>query len=432
MTSNKKVICSLLRCVAYCLVLGNIVFCCSLQALAQTATNLNASVSTIATLQLVPNIETDSNLLKLGDIAKINASTDWRSRLSEIPLGPSPIAGKSQTLSRADIGEILLRRGYNPAQFRWEGSSDCRISKSSVPASNRPRANPFLNNDSANNLTRLASNGRTQALNNSPLSTESLGNDKTNPNTVPDRDRFVPTNTNPAVVNQAERVLSQAIANYLQTKADANVNWQVFPIVPPELAPQIVQRRQILGVTGGEAPWDGEQVFELLLKGPQGEYTVTVSATIELPELVLAASRQLAKGHIVREEDLIHVPMPRNLKLETEEYFTKLDDLIGKELKRSMSTNQVIRASEAGAQTLVQAGDAVKIVVHTAGIVVETHGRALGSGGQDDLIPVEEADFKGRLTARVIGPREVQVISHGTTIQRTTKNNKNNFHRIQR
>jgi flagella basal body P-ring formation protein FlgA len=124
--------------------------------------------------------------------------------------------------------------------------------------------------------------------------------------------------------------------------------------------------------------------------------------------------------------------MPRNLKLETDEYFTKIDDLIGKELKRSMSTNQVIRTSEAGTQTLVQAGDAVKIVVQTAGIVVETHGRALGSGGQDELIPVEEADFKGRLTARVIGPREVQVISHGTTIQRTAKNKKNVPNRIQR
>jgi flagella basal body P-ring formation protein FlgA len=259
-----------------------------------------------------------------------------------------------------------------------------------------------------------------------------LGTGKPVGNTVPNRDRFVPTNTSPALITQAERVLAQAIANYLQTKADANVNWQVFPVVSPEIAPHIIQRRQILGVTGGEAPWDGEQVFELLLKGPQGEYTITVPATIQLPELVLASSQQLAKGHILRAEDLIHVPMPRNLKLETDEYFTKIDDLIGKELKRSMSTNQVIRTSEAGTQTLVQAGDAVKIVVQTAGIVVETHGRALGSGGQDELIPVEEADFKGRLTARVIGPREVQVISHGTTIQRTAKNKKNVPNRIQR
>jgi flagella basal body P-ring formation protein FlgA len=255
-------------------------------------------------------------------------------------------------------------------------------------------------------VNQLASNQQTQYP-----SLAALGTGKPGGSTVPNRDRFVPTNTSPALVTQAERVLAQAIANYLQTKADANVNWQVFPVVSPEIAPHIIQRRQILGVTGGEAPWDGEQVFELLLKGPQGEYTITVPATIQLPELVLASSKQLAKGHILRAEDLIHVPMPRNLKLEAEEYFTKIDDLIGKELKRSMSTNQVIRTSEAGTQTLVQAGDAIKIVVQTAGIVVETHGRALGSGGQDELIPVEEADFKGRLTARVIGPREVQVIS---------------------
>lgn len=415
---------------AYCVALIGVALLVSMNAHAQSSSNGNQSVSTIATLHLITNIDTSANLLKLGDIAKINASADWQAKLAEIPLGPSPIVGKPQTLNRTDIGELLLRRGYNPAQFRWDGSSDCRITRVLNASTNRPVANQPVPNQTTQDPTRfnqLASNQQIQYP-----SLAALGAGKPGGSAVPNRDRFVPTNTSPALITQAERVLAQAIANYLQTKADANVNWQVFPVVSPEIAPHIIQRRQILGVTGGEAPWDGEQVFELLLKGPQGEYTITVPATIQLPELVLASSKQLAKGHILRAEDLIHVPMPRNLKLETDEFFTKIDDLIGKELKRSMSTNQVIRTSEAGTQTLVQAGDAVKIVVQTAGIVVETHGRALGSGGQDELIPVEEADFKGRLTARVIGPREVQVISSGTTIQRTAKNKKNVPNRIQR
>jgi flagella basal body P-ring formation protein FlgA len=425
--SNKS---NLVNWAACCVSLIGAVLLVSNYAHAQSNINGNQSVSTIATLHIVTNVDTNANLIKLGDIAKINASADWQAKLAEIPLGASPIVGKPQILNRTDIGELLLRRGYNPAQFRWEGSSDCRVTRVLQASTNRSSSNQPSSNQTTqdpNNFNRLASNQQTQ----SP-SLAALGTGKPVGNTVPNRDRFVPTNTSPALITQAERVLAQAIANYLQTKADANVNWQVFPVVSPEIAPHIIQRRQILGVTGGEAPWDGEQVFELLLKGPQGEYTITVPATIQLPELVLASSQQLAKGHILRAEDLIHVPMPRNLKLETDEYFTKIDDLIGKELKRSMSTNQVIRTSEAGTQTLVQAGDAVKIVVQTAGIVVETHGRALGSGGQDELIPVEEADFKGRLTARVIGPREVQVISHGTTIQRTAKNKKNVPNRIQR
>ncbi|MFN7841577.1 MAG: flagellar basal body P-ring formation chaperone FlgA [Pirellula sp.] len=425
--SNKS---NLVSWAAYCVSLIGAVLLVSNYAHAQSNVNGNQSVSTIATLHIVTNVDTNANLIKLGDIAKINASADWQAKLAEIPLGASPIVGKPQILNRTDIGELLIRRGYNPAQFRWEGSSECRVTRVLQASTNRPSSSQSSSNQTTqdpNNFNRLASNQQTQYP-----SLAALGTGKPGGNTVPNRERFVPTNTSPALVTQAERVLAQAIANYLQTKADANVNWQVFPVVSPEIAPHIIQRRQILGVTGGEAPWDGEQVFELLLKGPQGEYTITVPATIQLPELVLASSKQLAKGHILRAEDLIHVPMPRNLKLETDEFFTKIDDLIGKELKRSMSTNQVIRTSEAGTQTLVQAGDAVKIVVQTAGIVVETHGRALGSGGQDELIPVEEADFKGRLTARVMGPREVQVISHGTTIQRTAKNKKNVPNRIQR
>jgi flagella basal body P-ring formation protein FlgA len=425
MTSKPSTINALLNWAVYCVALINASLLVSQNAHAQSNASGKQSVSTIATLHLVTNIDTNANLLKLGDIAKINASADWQAKLAEIPLGPSPIAGKPQTLSRTDIGELLFRRGYNPAQFRWEGSSDCRINRVLNASTRYPSSNQ--NAQDPNSVNRLASQQSTQ----SPT-LAALGAGNPVGNTVPNRDRFVPTNTNPTLITQAERVLAQAIANYLQTKADANINWQVSPIVSPELAPHIIQRRQILGVSGGEAPWDGEQVFELLLKGPQGEYTITVPATIRLPDLVLASSKQLAKGHILRADDLVHVPMPRNLKLEAEEYFTKIDDLIGKELKRSMSTNQVIRTSEAGSQTLVQAGDAIKIVVQTAGIVVETHGRALGSGGQDELIPVEEADFKGRLTARVIGPREVQVISSGTTIQRTAKNKKNVPNRIQR
>lgn len=425
MTSNSSTVNVPFSWVTYCAALIGVALFAYQNAHAQSNAIGNQSVSTIATLHLVTNIDTNANLLKLGDIAKINASADWQKKLADIPLGPSPIIGKPQTLNRNDIGELLLRRGYNPAQFRWEGSSDCRITR----VQNVPNTRPVSNQSAIdpNGINRLGNASSTQYP-----SLTALNATKPAGTTVPDRGRFVPTNTSPALVTQAERVLAQAISNYLQTKADANVNWQVSPIVSPELAPHIIQRRQILGVTGGEAPWDGEQIFELLLKGPQGEYTITVPATIRLPELVLASSKQLAKGHILRAEDLIHVSMPRNLNLETEEYFTQIDDLIGKELKRSMSTNQVIRTSEAGSQTLVQAGDAIKIVVQTAGILVETHGRALGSGGQDELIPVEEADFKGRLTARVIGPREVQVISNGTTIQRSAKNKKNVPNRIQR
>lgn len=392
--------------------------------LAQSNYGANSSLSTMATLQMRASADVDSNLLKLGDIVQVKAPAEWQSRLESLPLGPSPILGKTQSLTVDDIKEILLRRGYNPAQFRWEGGSSCRVSRvrQSVPVASQSAT---IVENPPSSMYRLASG----PTNTPPRSTSPL----TRPDfkTVPDRDRFVPTNTSPTVVVQAERIATQAITNYLQTKADANVPWKVFPIISPEVAPHLVQRRQILGVTGGVPPWDGEQIFELLLRDPQGEYTITIPATVQLPDLVVASSRQLSKGHILRAEDLVHIPMPRNLKIDSDDYFTSFDDLIGKELKRSMSTNQVIRASEAGTQTLVQAGDAIKIVVQTASIVVETHGRALSSGGHDDLVIVEDTDYKGRLTARVTGPREVQVTSHGTTIQRTAKN-RNTANRIQR
>ncbi|MCU0718755.1 MAG: hypothetical protein MUC83_03555, partial [Pirellula sp.] len=203
MTSKTSTINALFNWAAYCVALIGATLLVSQGVHAQSNTSGNQSVSTIATLHLVTNIDTNANLLKLGDIAKINASTDWQSKLSEIPLGPSPIVGKPQTLNRTDIGELLLRRGYNPAQFRWEGSSDCRITRVLNASVNRPISNQTSSNQTTqdpNNLNRLASNQQTQYP-----SRAALGTGKPGGSTVPDRGRFVPTNTSPALVTQAER-----------------------------------------------------------------------------------------------------------------------------------------------------------------------------------------------------------------------------------
>jgi flagella basal body P-ring formation protein FlgA len=368
-------------------------------AVASTAQSQNAGYATpsnsiLGTLQLHANVESPANLLTLGEVATIRASNAWKEKLAEIPLGTVPMAGKTQTLTRLEIEELLQRRGLNPAQFRWEGSQQCRVSRSAKPM---------------NTPTQAVQQASTQQ----PISPQNTNQ----PNPI-DKSRFTPTNTNPATITQAERVASQALSEYLQVKANANTHWQIRPVITPENAPLIVQRRQIVGILGGQAPWDGEQHFEFLIKGPSSEYTLPISAHIRLPELVMASSKQLAKGHILTEDDLIPIPLPRDVKAGVDECYTSVDQLIGKELKRTLSMNQAIRKADAGTETLVQTGDAIRIVVLAGDLAVESNGRALQSGGQDELIQVEEADFKGRLVARVVGPRMVEVNSQGTNIRK--------------
>jgi flagella basal body P-ring formation protein FlgA len=234
------------------------------------------------------------------------------------------------------------------------------------------------------------------------------------------------------MIAQAERIASTAIEKYLQTKMNSTVDYTIRPEISTEIAPRLLQMRQIVGVDGGLPPWDGEQNFEFLVKGPTGEMVVPIKAIIELPELVVAASKQLAKGRVIREEDLILIPMPRGSKESADRCFTEVQDLIGKELKRSMSTQQVVLRQDAGSPTLIHSGDAIKLEVIAGSLVVETNGKAIESGGLDDLIHVESLDSRKRLLARVTGERVVEVVSQGTSSKNSNKNSSRSFSKVSR
>jgi flagella basal body P-ring formation protein FlgA len=234
------------------------------------------------------------------------------------------------------------------------------------------------------------------------------------------------------MIAQAERIASTAIEKYLHTKTNSTIDYTIRPEISTELAPMLLQMRQIVGVDGGLPPWDGEQNFEFLIKGPTGEMVVPIRAIIDIPNLVVAASKQLAKGRVIREEDLLLIPMPRGSRESADKCFTEVQELIGMELKRSMSTQQVVLRQDAGSPTLIHSGDAIKLEVIAGSLVVETNGKAIESGGLDDLIHVESLDNRKRLLGRVTGERVVEVVSQGTSNKNSNKSASRSFSKVSR
>jgi flagella basal body P-ring formation protein FlgA len=88
---------------------------------------------------------------------------------------------------------------------------------------------------------------------------------------------------------------------------------------------------------------------------------------------------------------------------------TKVDDLIGKELKRGLGAGQAIGVELLQSPRLVHRGDLVTIRSIAPGIVVTARGRATQEGGHGDLITIELAESREKILARVSDRQAVEV-----------------------
>jgi flagella basal body P-ring formation protein FlgA len=358
-------------------------------------------------LHLNTTSECPSNLLLLADLVSIKGSDALVQQLQNLPLAPAPRIGNDQTWTREDITKALALRGVSSEMISWHGAAECSVrridgERGVVAPTTKPNLSiqPATYKQPAKAIEQRVPQDTSQA-------------NKTIDKTI-DKTQFTSAFTTPGSIAQAERTAVLAIQSFLQTKTSSTGNWNISVQVPTEHANIMMQRNRILGVAGGQPPWEGKQEFTFLLKGSNGEMSVIIPAIVKLPEMVVAANRPLAKGYVLREDDLVWIPMPRGLNYGPEDCFAQTDLLVGQQLRRAMSTQQVIRLNEVGPPTIIHVGDLVGIGVVSGGVTVETNGRAIESGAIDDLIQVEVQPHRKRVLARVIGDRTVEVISNGT------------------
>ena len=349
-------------------------------------------------LLLLTRSECPSNLLLLSDLVSVKGSDALVQQVIDMPLAPAPKFGSDQTWTRSDIEKAISLRGISSDLIRWRGAMECSVRR--IEGQRSESRNPTALGDS--DLTRhLASPEMPNPLEPS-RAIQSI-----------DKSQFTAPFTNPATVTQAERIAVAAIESYLQTKTASTGRWEIKVHMPTEHAKIITQRFKILGVAGGQPPWEGRQDFIFLINGPMGEKSITIPATVKLPEMVVAAKKPLSKGYVLREEDLVWIPMPRGLNYGPEECFSQTDLLVGQQLRRSMSTQQVIRLSEVGPAVTIHVGDLIGISIVSGGVTVETNGRAMEAGAIDDLIQIEVQPHRKRVMARVTGDRTAEIISNG-------------------
>lgn len=305
------------------------------------------------------NANCTNNLVRLQDIAEVSGSKKLVESLSAINLGPAPAMGKAQAWTRKSLQKQIDMMGYDSKAIEWKGAESC-------------------------NLRRVEASNLTQA-------------------------KYHALQSNIAT-SQAERNVESAVYSYLNTYDPKSSMWKVSAIVSPDIAPLLNQRRLIKGIAGGSEPWDGRQEFQIVVGTPDGDKEVTVEAIIKQPPLVVAANKPLRQGQIVHDDDLELVPLPLNSKIKAQDCNTEFSGLVGKELRKAVSTGQAITRFDVGSPRIVDKGDLIKVELVSGSILIEANAKCLEPGGMNDLVQVEVLPQKKKLVAQVVGEYRVRVV----------------------
>lgn len=122
------------------------------------------------------------------------------------------------------------------------------------------------------------------------------------------------------------------------------------------------------------------------------------------------AERTLASGQIITDKD-VSIKSVREDILRNE-IPARMEDLIGKEIKRTVRAGQPLTKDDVRTKVMVPKGKTVTLSFTKKGILLSTQGKALENGGLGDTVRVMNLQSKTVVTGTVTGPETV-VISSG-------------------
>ncbi len=314
----------------------------------------------------------DGNMVQLGDLVKVlSGKSESIQRLMTLPLSPAPLGDKPQTWQSSDVIQHLSLRGVHPASIRWFGATNTTLVRVVRPDKEAlPMAPAFL------------------------------------------QDR---------ALKQAEDNVHRAITEYLSLKVGEAVDFRVEAQLPIQFVQTLQSRRNIVSIGGGREPWFGMQEFVLEVKQSRNTVQLSVKAQVKLPPMVVAAKRPLRREEIITADALTYSPLPPQLDVSEStspgsNYFTSIDELVGKQLLRAVSTGLTIQSSYVGEPILVSRNALVEVESVAGGIVVSTQGKALGSGAQGELIQVELLANRQKLYATIVDGLTVRIAAQSNRV----------------
>ncbi|MFO0944312.1 MAG: flagellar basal body P-ring formation chaperone FlgA [Pirellulales bacterium] len=313
-------------------------------------------------LRFLDEPQTSDTVVKLKDIVEVvSGSSPSFDKLKEMSLGPAPRVGQVQTWHSSDVMQHLELRNVHPQSVRWSGSSSTKLH-----------------------------------------GVKSLSNSQV--------DSIVPAFTNETVISNATANVATAIREYLNLQTRKQVDWRIRPRVSPQHAKLLQSRRNILKIGGGEDPWMGEQEFVLQVRSGNQTTTLRIVADVETPPMIVVAKGPIRRDQILNESMLTFAPLPMNQ--DETSFFSDIKLVVGKQLRKSLSSSQPITDDSLADPVVVQRGQLVEVESIAGAVVVKTSGKSLSSGSVGELVDVELSESnkdRRKLKATVVGTGRVRI-----------------------
>lgn len=306
-------------------------------------------------LQVRSRCQPRSAIVCVGDLAEVSATdAAEQEKLAQIELFPAPPPGQQRMLRVRELQDLLCNRGVGSAELRLSGASQTIIEGVTEPA--RPAE---------------------------------------------------PRPVSPSAVKRAERVVSEAIAKYLEEQASSGETWLVDVRLAEAQARLIPVDGRSIAVRGGQAPWSGAQSFEVATSSESGTGRFAVSAVVQRIPPVVVAAKAVGRGDTLRSTDL---------RLQRTESgadrtgtFHAIEDVVGTEATQAIPAGTVLQASLVRSPIMVRRGDVVTVYSRAAGIRIRVTARAREDAALGELVTVESLSDRKTYTARVCGLQEVEV-----------------------
>jgi len=315
------------------------------------------------TMRFRPTPTVETNIIRLRDLVEIvTGNVPSLEKLGDLPLGPAPREGVSQTWYSSDIFQHLELRGVHPNSIRWSG-------------------------EQSTSLIRADSNQAATA-------------------------QLAPANLDQRSIDIAQSNASAAIKDYLNLRSGNRTSWRIELKVPDQFAKMLQSRRNIASIGGGQEPWTGQQTFTLHVKSQGKLVPVELVAMIDLPPMVVVAAGPLRRDQLITSEMLKYAPLPNNA--DARNYFTDIQQVVGQHLRRSASTNQALTEEVVGAPIVIQRNDLVEVESVAGAIVVRTSAKCLSTGAVGDVVDIELPNRK-KIMATIVGPGQVRLAAVSQT-----------------
>jgi len=299
-----------------------------------------------------------SSLVTLGDVAELHAADAAdEQRLSAVILGPAPAAGREGSITFETVRSRLLAAGVDLADVEFSGPAIVPISAMNAVPQETTTAHGTLGHDA---MSRL------------------------------------------------EQVIVQAIRRYLAVQS-AGESFEVSASITADEARLLASAvTRGVDVSGGNAPWPGQQTFILkVIDAHEQVQVVQVTCKVTPRPMVLAAKAALSRGHVIGPDDLVWKKSEGDADAAC---ITNPHELLGHETQQSLRAGEPIRRDAVKTLPLVRNGQFVTVSSRRPGLAVQRVMKAKADGALGEVVAFQTLETRKTVLARVTGLLEADVV----------------------